>query len=203
MDCASPVCQGDGLFPRCPDLGRRSHSPKFGIYRCPGQKSRTGSFEGAAKAAKAALILPTYEGLKDSKGNKITSKQYANLASVNTLLANIYAWMGGLTENSDYWTQAEAYASTVIEGKAGAYELESIEDLVPHVFGKKRSSHEVISASTTTRWITATGIGWIITPNSRAIAAGLSLHHDGFERDCGISQRLRAVVQQNIRFGSE
>lgn len=98
----------------------------------------------AAKAAKAALILPTYEGLKDSKGNKITSKQYANLASVNTLLAHIYAWMGGLTENSDYWTQAEAYASTVIEGKAGAYELESIEDLVPHVFGKKRSSHEVI-----------------------------------------------------------
>lgn len=100
--------------------------------------------EEAAKEAKLALNLPTYDQLTDSKGNQITSKQYASLGTVKTLLANIYAWMGGLTGNAEYWTLAESYASEVIDGKAGAYQLESIEDLVPNVFGKVRKSDEVI-----------------------------------------------------------
>ena len=55
---------------------------------------------------------------------------------MNTLLANIYAWMGGLTREEKYWKEAESYASEVIEGRAGAYDLESIDGLITNVFRK-------------------------------------------------------------------
>ena len=91
-----------------------------------------------------ALTLPTYDQLRDVDGKQITSKQYARLGTVNTLLANIYAWMGGLTHEEKYWKEAESYASEVIEGRAGAYDLESIDGLITNVFGKARSSVETI-----------------------------------------------------------
>ena len=100
--------------------------------------------EEAAKEAKLALTLPTYDQLRDVDGKQITSKQYASLGTVNTLLANIYAWMGGLTREEKYWKEAESYASEVIEGRAGAYDLESIGGLITNVFGKARSSVETI-----------------------------------------------------------
>ena len=100
--------------------------------------------EEAAKEAKLALTLPTYDQLRDVDGKQITSKQYASLGTVNTLLANIYAWMGGLTHEEKYWKEAESYASEVIEGRAGAYDLESIDGLITNVFGKARSSVETI-----------------------------------------------------------
>jgi len=100
--------------------------------------------EEAVKEAKLALTLPPHEQLKDVDGKQITSKQYAGLGTVNTLLANIYAWMGGLTHEDKYWKEADFYASEVIEGKAGAYDLESIDGLITNVFGKVRSSVETI-----------------------------------------------------------
>lgn len=109
-----------------------------------GKKPALEVLQEAAKEAALALTLPDYSRLTDSRGNVITSKQYASAGSVNTLLAHIYAWMGGLTEQDEYWTLAEKYASEVIDGKAGRYELEPIGDLVPRVFGKGRQSDEVI-----------------------------------------------------------
>ena len=50
-----------------------------------------------------ALSLPTHENLTDANGEAVTSKQYASLGSVHTLLANIYAWMGGLYGETSYW----------------------------------------------------------------------------------------------------
>ena len=78
----------------------------------------------AIQAAEAALILPTFDKLTNAQGNNINSRQYASLGTVHTLLANIYAWMGG-----DFMTKrgilekAEASASLVIEGKVGFYDL--------------------------------------------------------------------------------
>lgn len=98
----------------------------------------------AAEEAKTALGLPAHNELKNASGRAITSKQYASRGSVNTLLAQIYAWMGGLTQEQDYWKQAEYYASQVIDEFAGDYELENMEGLIRNVFGKDRNSKETI-----------------------------------------------------------
>lgn len=98
----------------------------------------------AIHAAEAALILPTYDKLVNTQGNHINSRQYASLGTVHTLLANIYAWMGGLYDKEEYWRKAEAEASLVIEGKVGFYDLVSMKDLVEKTFGKARDVTEVI-----------------------------------------------------------
>lgn len=104
----------------------------------------------AITAAEAALVLPlnTDSKLIDSKGKTITSKQYASRGTVYTLLANIYAWMGGLyPENNEYWTKAQDYASEVIDGRAGSYMLEGNHaSLCANAFGPTRNSPEVIFA---------------------------------------------------------
>lgn len=100
----------------------------------------------AIRAAEAALILPTHDKLKDSQGAIITSRQYASLGTVHTLLANIYAWMGGLYGDEKYWQKAEEKASLVIDGKVGFYDLVSMKDLVEKTFGKARDVTEVIFA---------------------------------------------------------
>lgn len=98
----------------------------------------------ALKEAKLALTLPTHDELIDANGSQITSKQYASFGTVNTLLANIYAWLGGLTHEREYWEEAERYASEVIDRKAGVYDLESMDGLIANVFGKNRNSVETI-----------------------------------------------------------
>lgn len=98
----------------------------------------------AIQAAEAALILPTFDKLTNAQGNNINSRQYASLGTVHTLLANIYAWMGGLYDKEEYWKKAEASASLVIEGKVGFYDLVSMKDLVEKTFGKSRDLTEVI-----------------------------------------------------------
>lgn len=99
----------------------------------------------SAEAAKRGL--PTYDRLTDADGRLITSRQYASLGTVHTLLANIYAWMGGLHGKEEYWRKAEAEASLVIDGKVGVYGLEdNIASLVKNTFGKERGTKEVIFA---------------------------------------------------------
>ncbi|MCB6972719.1 MULTISPECIES: RagB/SusD family nutrient uptake outer membrane protein [Butyricimonas] len=100
----------------------------------------------ALKEAKAALVLPTHDKLLGATGAAITTKQCASLGTVNTLLANICAWMGGLTGERKYWEDAERYASEVLDGKAGVYDLESMNGLIENVLGKNRNSEEVIYA---------------------------------------------------------
>ena len=98
----------------------------------------------AIRSAEAALTLPTHDKLTDAKGAKVTSRQYASLGTVHTLLANIYAWMGGLYNENKYWEKAEQEASLVIDGKVGAYALVSMEDLVEKTLGVARDVTEVI-----------------------------------------------------------
>lgn len=98
----------------------------------------------AVTEAEQALDLPAHDQMTDANGHTIVSKQYASRGSVNTLLANIYAWMGGLTLNEKYWEQAENYASQVIDEFAGDYELEDMAGLIANVFGKNRHSKETI-----------------------------------------------------------
>lgn len=100
----------------------------------------------AIRAAEAALILPTHDKLKDAHGNTVSSRQYASLGSVHTLLANIYAWMGGLYGDNKYWEKAEREASFVLDGKAGFYDLVSLSDLVTQTLGSPRNTTEVIHA---------------------------------------------------------
>lgn len=101
----------------------------------------------AIRSAEKAMILPTYDQLTDSYGNPITSRQYASLGTVHTLLANIYAWMGGLYGDQAYWKKAEEYASIVIDNKAGVYDLEpDIPAMLQKTLGKQRSSVETIFA---------------------------------------------------------
>lgn len=98
-------------------------------------------------AESAGRILPTYEYLTNADGRVITSRQYASLGTVHTLLANIYAWMGGLHGKEEYWRKAEAEASLVIDGKVGTYGLEDdIASLVKNTLGKERGTKEVIFA---------------------------------------------------------
>ncbi|WP_270488514.1 RagB/SusD family nutrient uptake outer membrane protein [Butyricimonas synergistica] len=100
----------------------------------------------ALREAQSALNLPTHDKLVGTSGAAITTKQCASLGTVNTLLANICAWMGGLTGERQYWVDAEKYASEVLDGKAGVYELESMTGLIENVLGKNRKSDEIIYA---------------------------------------------------------
>lgn len=99
----------------------------------------------ALRCANEALILPKHEDLKDSYSATVTSKQFASIGSVHTLLANIYAWMGGLYGKEEYWRKAEAEASLVIGGDCGVYDLEgSIDLMLKNCQGSVRNSKETI-----------------------------------------------------------
>ena len=110
-----------------------------------GKSSTMTLLEEAIRCANIALQLPPHEQLTDSRGNAVTSKQYASLGTVHTLLANIYAWMGGLYGDRKYWEEAEKHASLVIDGKAGFYDLEpNILSMKNNTLGPGRTSVETI-----------------------------------------------------------
>lgn len=99
----------------------------------------------AIRCAEKALILPTYDKLMDANGTAVPSKQYASLGTVHTLLANIYAWMGGLYGKEEYWKKAEEHASLVIDNKVGIYDLEkTVAAVVNNTLGPVRNSLETI-----------------------------------------------------------
>lgn len=110
-----------------------------------GKSSALAVLEEAIRCANSALQLPSHEALTDAKGAPVTSRQYASLGTVHTLLANIYAWMGGLYGERKYWEEAEKHASQVIDGKAGFYDLEpNILSLKNNTLGPGRRSVETI-----------------------------------------------------------
>jgi hypothetical protein len=119
--------------------------------------------EKAIECAEKALILPTHDKLVDSQGKALTSKQYASLGTVKTLLANIYAWMGGLYGEKTYWEKAEQYASDVIGGECGVYRLEpTIDLLLSRTLGKERTSDETIfGIEVSSKDFDYTGIRWL------------------------------------------
>lgn len=119
--------------------------------------------EKAIECAEQALVLPVHENLVDSYGKALTSKQYASLGTVKTLLANIYAWLGGLYGEKTYWEKAEKYASDVIDGKCGFYKLEpTIALLLERSLGRERVSYETIfSIEISDKDMDYMGIRWL------------------------------------------
>ena len=110
-----------------------------------GKSSITILLEEVIRCANIALKLPTYEKLTDANGSVVTSRQYASLGTVHTLLANIYAYMGGISGDRKYWEEAEKHASLVIDGKVGYYDLEpDILALKNNTLGAGRKSVETI-----------------------------------------------------------
>lgn len=156
----------------------------------------------AIKAAAKALLLPPKEKLTDAKGKTITSKQYASLGSVYTLLANIYAWRGGLYNEAGDWEKAEEYATLVIgdgpEGQvAGSYGLEPIETLVPNVFGSKRSSDEIIFSMTYSSLDFDFG-SWA-NEFSRIYPGYLLLGYPNLETDAALVEDFEGYAQAKIK----
>lgn len=99
----------------------------------------------ALRYAEMASVLPKYTELRDANGNLITSKQFVSIATVHTLLANIYAWMGGLYGEKEYWEKAEGYLNKVIGGEDGLYALEpDIDLMLQNCQGDARNSLETI-----------------------------------------------------------
>lgn len=118
-------------------------------YRDPLSKSPVKAvLEEALRCTQKALVLPKHDSpeMTDSKGRTLASRQYASLGTVYTLMANIYAWMGGLYDEGDYWRQAESYASRVIGNEAGYYQLEPMATFCENVLGPIRKSSETIFA---------------------------------------------------------
>lgn len=81
-------------------------------------------------AKKGFDILPTQEYLTDMDGAKIRNKQFASKGSCAALLAHLYAWKGSIIEIYGYkedpneaYTKSVEYASMLINGKVGPYQL--------------------------------------------------------------------------------
>ena len=78
-------------------------------------------------ALRAYNLLPKYEGLKDSKNNTLTSKQYGCKGNTAALLAHLYAWKGSVMNREADLVNAETWASKLIEpefrDEVGVYTL--------------------------------------------------------------------------------
>lgn len=82
-------------------------------------------------------ILGKYEDLVDVSGKPLTTKQYGSKGAATALLAHAYAWKGSMIDlygwNDDAkkaYDESIYWATELIEGRAGAYSLEtSVESL--------------------------------------------------------------------------
>lgn len=86
-------------------------------------------------ATEAFELLPTYDKLVGYGGTKISSKQFGSKGSAATLLAELYAWKGSLIDllglkgdAKECYTNAVKYASKVIAGEVGNYQLHGSPD---------------------------------------------------------------------------
>ena len=103
-------------------------------------------------ARKAFALLPTWDKLTDLNGAAITDRQTASKGTAAALLAQIYAWKGSVTElyrlqgnaQEDY-QNAVKYATELIDGKAGSYQLcASPEELCKYLSNEKSPNPEAI-----------------------------------------------------------
>lgn len=86
----------------------------------------------AANALRAYNLLAKYDEAVDVNG-KTVSKYYAHKGAAAALLANIYAWKGGIFNDMDAYKEAEKYCTLIIENKVGVYKLEDTpEDVCLH-----------------------------------------------------------------------
>lgn len=68
----------------------------------------------AANALRAYNLLAKYDEAVDVNG-KTVSKYYAHKGAAAALLANIYAWKGGIFNDMDAYKEAEKYCTLIIE----------------------------------------------------------------------------------------
>lgn len=80
-------------------------------------------WDEAEKWALLAMDLDIYENLKDYSGNARNTKQYGSKGAAAALLANIYASRAAIEDKPEYWSKAEAYCDSVINGHCGYYAL--------------------------------------------------------------------------------
>lgn len=103
-------------------------------------------------ATKAFELLPVHSMLRDVNGRAITQKQYGSKGTAATLLAYAYAWQGAMRkyynmpgDPAEAYTQSVKYASEVIDGKAGNYQLcANTEELVRNLSSRNIENPEEI-----------------------------------------------------------
>lgn len=104
-------------------------------------------------AREAYGLLPIHAQLKDYAGIALTAKQFASKGSAAALLAHLYAWKGSVIDNykissepsSEAYRLSAEYASKIIDGEAGAYQLcSSPEELCQKLSNPMQDNSEVI-----------------------------------------------------------
>lgn len=111
-------------------------------------------------ALKAFEHCVKYENLFFTDKVKVNNKQYANKEICAALLAHIYAWRGGVEENAteamkqEYWTEAEKYASMLIDGNLQGYaSLEpSIKSMVDNTLNSRHGMESIFELEYDTRY---------------------------------------------------
>lgn len=140
-------CKAQMYFELARNWGEAPIAPKSEDISKKGKSSQKELLDEAIRCALVAKDLPVHENLMGANNRKLTLRQYASKGTVYTLMANIYAYMGGLYNKQEHWSEAEKYASEVIEGRAGTYALEpDIATMCKNCLGKSRMSNETIFA---------------------------------------------------------
>lgn len=86
----------------------------------------------ASNALRAYNLLAKCGESQDVNG-KVVGKYYAHKGAAAALLANIYAWKGGLFNDMNAYKEAEKYCSLIIDQKVGVFTLEGTpEDVCLH-----------------------------------------------------------------------
>ena len=122
-------------FQLAKDFGRVPIILEGGDYDVYPQSSESEVLAEAEKWALQAMELPNYENLQIGTNENVElCKQYASKGAAAALLAHIYAWRAGVLEEPDYWSKAEAYCDSIINGNFGHYALaDSPEDVCVNV----------------------------------------------------------------------
>ena len=95
-----------------------------------------------SNALRAFDLLKNYDEAVDYNGQKL-KKYYAHKGAAAALLANIYAWKGGLFNDSDAYEEAEKYCTLIIENKVGIYKMVDTPEEVCSVVMDRMSSESV------------------------------------------------------------
>lgn len=95
-----------------------------------------------SNALRAFDLLKNYEEAVDYNGQKL-KKYYAHKGAAAALLANIYAWKGGVFNDPDAYKETEKYCTLIIENKVGIYKMVDTPEEVCSVVMDRLSSESV------------------------------------------------------------
>ena len=95
-----------------------------------------------SNALRAFDLLKNYEEAVDYNGQKL-KKYYAHKGAAAALLANIYAWKGGVFNDPDAYKETEKYCTLIIKNKVGIYKMVDTPEEVCSVVMDRLSSESV------------------------------------------------------------